>query len=91
MKPGDRIEWVYERGRNDELVAEREVIWSSTMNRYAPIGSGLLHVLVSIDDEKIEWVNEEGTFEGLLDDMAAVTNSPFQVIPVLPRSAGTPR
>lgn len=66
MKLGDRIEWTYKR--NGRLVTGREQLWSTIMNCYVPIGSSLIHTLVSIDDEQITWVNEEGCFHARVDD-----------------------
>ena len=69
MKPGDQIEWTYKR--NGQCVAKREMLWSSTMERYVPIGSGLIHVLVSIDSERITWMNEKRLFHARLGDTTA--------------------
>ena len=74
MKPGDIIEWTYEY--NNKPVARREILWSTCMNRWAPIGSGLVHVLVSIDKEQISWLNEEGCFYARVNDTSVL---PVQV------------
>ena len=66
MNPGNIIEWTYTH--NNQLVNERETLWSTPMNRYVPIGSSLVHALISIDDERITWMNEEGLFRALVDD-----------------------
>ena len=66
MKPGDPIEWVYKQ--TDELITEDEMLWSSLMKRYVPIGSDFIHFLISIDSERIVWMNEEGLFHARVDD-----------------------
>ena len=66
MRPGDLIEWVYKQDGN--IVLEREILWSSLMKRYVPIGSGHVHALISIDSEQITWMNEEGLFRARVND-----------------------
>ena len=60
LKPGDIIEWVH--NQDDKPVNEQEELYSTPMNRWVPIGSRLIHTLISIDDEQIAWVNEKGLF-----------------------------
>lgn len=60
LHPGDLIEWTYKWDGN--IVAEDETLWSTPMSRWVPIGSGLVHTLISIDDEQMCWLNEEGLF-----------------------------
>lgn len=60
MNPGDLIEWVYENSH--KVVGENEELWSTPMKCYAPIGSSLVHIIISIDKEHIVWMNEEGLF-----------------------------
>ena len=66
MNPGDLIEWTYTH--NNQLVIERETLWSTLMKRWVPIGSGLIHTLISIDDERITWMNEKGLFHARVGD-----------------------
>lgn len=65
--PGDIIEWVYKR--DGSILIEDETLWSTPMNRWVPIGSRLVHTLVSINDERITWLNEEGLFCAYVDDI----------------------
>lgn len=71
MVPGDIIEWVYKRSgyRVDRI----EKLWSSTIKCWLPIGSSLIHVLVSIDDKQITWMNDEGLFCTRIDDVRGDT------------------
>ena len=85
MKPGDRIKWTYEQ--DGSVVTENETLWSMPMKRWVPIGSALIHTLVSIDDEQISWMNKEGCFHARVDD-----TDPLRVWlwkgKVLPRACG---
>jgi len=65
IKPGDLIEWVYEH--DNELVVENEELWSRIEQRYVPIGSNLVHMCISVDDEMILWLNEKGLFHTRVD------------------------
>ena len=80
MVPGNIIEWVYKQ--TDELIAEDEMLWSSLMKRYVPIGSCHVHALISIDDERITWMNEEGLFYARVDDTdwGELVESQFRVV-----------
>ena len=78
MKPGDIIEWVYKQ--TDKLVAEDEELWSTPMSRWVPIGSSLVHTLISINDERISWLNEKGLFHARVDD-ATFVNERVLVVP----------
>lgn len=69
MKPGDQIEWVYEP--IGKRVVNNETLWSSTMRCWAPIGSRLIHTLVSIDKNRITWMNEKGLFHAHVNDSEA--------------------
>ena len=82
MRPGDLIEWVYKQDGN--IVLEREILWSSLMKRYVPIGSGHVHALISIDSEQITWMNEEGLFHARMDDTQP-RSALFPPVPVVPR------
>ena len=66
MKSGDMIEWVSKF--SGELVHKRERLWSTVEGRYVPIGSEMVHLLVSIDDETFSWLNEKGLFHARVDD-----------------------
>ena len=66
MQPGDMIEWVYKQ--TNEFIAEDETLWSTLMQRYVPIGSNFVHILISIDNEQLTWLNEEGCFHARMDD-----------------------
>lgn len=83
MKPGDIIEWVYKQ--TDKLVAEDEELWSTPMSRWVPIGSSLVHTLISINDERISWLNEKGLFHARVDDAKAL-GADFARRPVVPRA-----
>lgn len=85
LKPGDIIEWVYKR--TGTLVSEREALWSTLMKRYVPIGSALVHTLISIDGEQITWVNVEGCFHASMDDVMDGLTLESEW-PVLPRTCG---
>lgn len=81
MQPSDMIEWTYKR--NGRRVINREQLWSTLMKQWVPIGSGPIHTLISIDGERITWMNEEGCFCACMDDFeptaAALTYG--QVVP----------
>ena len=66
MKPGDRIEWTYER--NGSVVTENETLYSSRMERWVPIGSNLTHVLLSVNKHELFIQNEKGTWTLSSDD-----------------------
>lgn len=68
MVPGDVIEWVYED--SGQIVIIIEELWSMDMNKWVSIGSDLIHMLVSIDEKRICWMNEEGLFHICVDDIA---------------------
>ena len=82
MVPGNIIEWVYKQ--TDELITERETLWSTPMKRWVPIGSGFIHTLISIDSEQITWMNEEGLFHARMDDTQP-RSALFPPVPVVPR------
>jgi len=85
MKPGDLIEWAYKG--NNELVVSDEELWSSPMQAWVPIGSNMLHLLVSITDEHISWFNEKGFFHARVDDTCSGFGS-RRLWSVLPRARG---
>ena len=66
MKPGDMIEWVSKF--SGELVHKRSRLWSTVEGRYVPIGSEMVHFLVSINDETFSWLNEKGLFHTCVGD-----------------------
>ena len=74
MRPGDLIEWTYTH--NNQLVVKREMLWSTPMNRWVPIGSGLVHTIVSIDKKRIAWLNEEGCFHACVNDTGILSVTP---------------
>ena len=82
MVSGDLIEWMYEQ--NGELVTKDEELWSTLMIRHVPIGSTLVHILVSIDDEQIMWLNEVGLFHARVGDRWAYQNV-GDILMVVPR------
>lgn len=69
MVIGEIIEWVYKY--TGDVVVINEHIWSTTMKQRVPIGSGLTHVLISIDNERICWLNAKGCFHARVDDTVA--------------------
>lgn len=58
MNPGDVIEWVY--ASDSMRVGEFSECWSSTLQKDVSIGSRLNHILISIDERNIVWLNENG-------------------------------
>ena len=66
MKSGDMIEWMYKF--SGELVHKDETLWSSVMERFVPVGSEMVHFLVSVNDETYSWINENGLFHARVDD-----------------------
>lgn len=66
MVPGDIIEWTYCDA--NYLAFDYEYLWSSSMRQRVPIGSKSIHVLVSIDEEQMSWLNEKGLFTACMAD-----------------------
>jgi len=85
MKPGDLIEWVYRS--DDKIVSSGEELWSTPMVQWVPIGSSMLHLLVSITDEHISWFNEKGFFHARVDDTHGALRVRMDGL-VLPRARG---
>jgi len=85
MKPGDLIEWAYRS--NDKIVFPNEELWSTPMQAYVPIGSNMLHLLVSITDEHIYWFNEKGFFHARVNDAHRLRNV-LWLEQVVPRARG---
>ena len=85
MKPGDMIEWTYKH--SGELVHKDEILWSSVMERFVPVGSEMFHFLVSINDETFSWLNEKGLFHACVGDTQEVVGS-FTAFVVVPRVRG---
>jgi len=83
MKPGDFIEWAYKL--DDKIVIPNEELWSTPMQAWVPIGSNMLHLLVSITDEHISWFNEKGFFHARVDDVTTGVRS-WPGRKVLPRA-----
>lgn len=66
VKPGDTIEWVYRYDKS--VVIYSEVLFSSTMNLWVPIGKASL--LISIANKVYTWLNDNGLFHARVDDMS---------------------
>lgn len=69
MNLGDIIEWVYKS--SNKVVDEDEELWSTLIKKWVPTGSSLTHILISIDNERICWLNEKGYFHVHVDDTFA--------------------
>lgn len=82
MVPGDLIGWVYRNSNN--LVNNYERLWLTMTQSWAPIGSSLTHVLVSIDGEQISWLNEDGLFNVRVGEIY-LTTSTASYAAVVPR------
>jgi hypothetical protein len=67
IEPGDLIEWVVEA--TDRPVSVDERLWSTSLHRYVPIGSNLIHLLITIDNEHVFWFNSKGLFHAYVDDV----------------------
>jgi len=85
MKPGDFIEWTYRS--DDKIVTPNEKLWSTPMQAWVPIGSNVLHLLVSITYNHIYWFNEKGFFHARVDDASSPLTSGASNW-VLPRARG---
>ncbi len=85
MKPGDLIEWVYKSNR--EVVVSGEELWSTPLERWVPIGSEQVHLLISITDETIVWLNDKGLFHAHVNDAARGLALPL-LIQVVPHARG---
>lgn len=83
MKPGDLIEWVYKH--NMSIVISVELLWSSTMKDYVPIGG--INLLVLVDEKKITWMNDKGLFHARVDD-ADWPDAYGPAVRVVPRACG---
>ncbi len=69
LRPGDLVEWVTQaRGTP---VDRQAVLWSTPLQRYVPIGSALVHLLIAVHDGGLLWVNSEGLFEASTLDTEA--------------------
>lgn len=85
MVPGGIIEWAYKS--SNKVVNEDEELWSTLMKQWVPIGSKLIHILVSIDGKKITWLNEKGCFHARVND-TGLTDHTGRLFGVLPRACG---
>ena len=85
IKPGDLIEWTYET--TGHLVSTGEMLWSAPLERWVPIGSNLIHLLISIDDDHLMWLNREGLFHARVDDTTAGGGN-WRGLRVVPRARG---
>ena len=75
MVPGDIIEWFHKKSNANAPVNDDEFIPLSQRVAdaefyYAPIGRRSIHVLVSIDETHISWLNANGLFTALRTDVA---------------------
>lgn len=68
MNPGDLIEWRYRK--MGKLVDAYDTVWSTVLQRYVPIGSKMVHLLISIDDSTLVWLNDMGLFQAKRSDRA---------------------
>ena len=77
IRPGDAIEWYYTHPHNRAPVRKDDRVRNTDQlasldddgnNRWLPIGGNMFHLLVSIDDEWISWLNEEGYFRARRQD-----------------------
>ena len=68
VKPGDLIEWVYRHDETCRVIAD-EAMWSTPLQCYVPIGSRHVHLLVSIDDTTMMWLNTMGLFHAKVSDL----------------------
>jgi hypothetical protein len=71
MKPGDLIEWAY--NRNFLPVRKNEELWSTPMKRWIPIGVHPM-MLISITDEFCYWLTPDGLFHARRDDTSAIAD-----------------
>jgi hypothetical protein len=86
IKPGDLIEWIYEGSY--KLVSHDEKLWSTLLQRYVPIGSELVHILIAVDNDRLVWLNSKGLFHANIAD--ARTNVRTNAARwVVPRSRGS--
>jgi hypothetical protein len=84
MKPGDLIEWVYQY--NSQPVDENAQLWSTSMQRYIPIGVQPA-VLISITDEFYTWLTQKGLLHVHVDDAKAPVRYRITSL-VVPRVVG---
>lgn len=84
MKPGDIIEWTYVDAIK-LAVFPGEQLWSFSNDGWIAIGPELTHVLISIDDEQMFWMNAMGTFHMMLNH-PMITPAPTE-----PRTCVVPR
>lgn len=66
MRPGDLIEWHYRK--TGKLVDAYDTVWSTVLQRYVPIGSKMVHLLISVDDSTLVWLNDMGLFQAKRSD-----------------------
>ena len=64
IKPGDVIEWVYVI--DGVRVVHNEQCYSSTMERWIPIGGGM--IVISIVGSVIYFLRKEGLFHACVDE-----------------------
>ena len=66
LAPGDMIEWTYKW--NGELILSGWMLWSTPLQRWVPIGSEQVHLLISITQDTIVWLNDKGLFHACVGD-----------------------
>jgi hypothetical protein len=86
IKPGDLIEWAYEA--TDRPVSVDERLWSTPLQRYVPIGSDMIHMLVAVDSDHIMWFNSRGLFHARVDDTEPWLTR-LITLEVIPRKRGS--
>lgn len=82
MVPGDIIEWV-DKITGTSVPIDQQ-IWSTKMNKCLPIGSDLVHTLVSIDSERICWLHAKGCFHTHVDDAHRRNHFSKEIVKMVP-------
>jgi hypothetical protein len=80
IRPGDMVVW---RGALSFAVAPEAITWSEHAGRFVPIGSRMCHMVVSVVDGVITWINPEGCHS--YDTSRRMSSDPYPVA-VLPAS-----
>jgi hypothetical protein len=83
MKPGDFIEWVYKS--DNVVVPHDEMLWSTLMQKWVPIGG--LNLLVALTGDTMVWLNNKGLFHASADDAESDT-APSGAYRIVPRQRG---
>jgi len=71
FKSGDLIEWVYVYNEEHvgSPVVKNEEIYSTIKRKWVPVGSRLIHMCISYDDDTLSWLNEKGLFYASANDL----------------------